>query len=218
MNKLVVMLMLYISALPAWATPVKLENIRAETSVPAVERGAEAFMNTCHGCHGLKYVRYRNLASFGIDKSKIDAWRGDQPLEASLTSLLPDDAAMQSFGLIPPDLSLITKAREGGTSYVYSFLTGYYLTPEGLPGNRVFPETKMPDALGIGALGIGGAADPGLHAELQGKARDVVSFLAWAADPHEEERHRLGYYVIGYLVILTTLLYFVKRQVWSRLE
>jgi len=213
MKKLVVMLVFYSFALPAWAAEAKLENIQVETSVPAVERGVETLMNACHGCHGVKYIKYRDLATFGIDKKKIDAWRGDQPLDASLTSLMPDDAAMQSFGTIPPDLSLMTKAREGGASYVYSYLIGYYLTPEGMPGNHIFPETKMPDA-----LGIGGTTDSAQRAELQGKARDVVSFLAWAADPHEEERHILGYYVIGYLAVLTLLLYFVKNQVWSRLK
>lgn len=213
MKKFIVILMLYCSTSAVWATEAKLENIQVETNVPAVERGAEIAMNACHGCHGLKYIKYRDLATFGIDKKKIDAWRGDQPLDASLTSLMPDDAAMQSFGTIPPDLSLITKAREDGASYVYSYLTGYYLTPKGMPGNHIFPETKMPDA-----LGIGGTIDSAQRAELQGKARDVVSFLAWAADPHEEERHILGYYVIGYLVVLTLLLYFVKNQVWSRLK
>lgn len=213
MKKLVIMLVLCGFVLPALATEAKLENIQVETNVPAVERGAEIVMNACHGCHSLKYIKYRNLATFGINKKKIDTWRGDQPLDAALTSLMPDDAAMQSFGSIPPDLSLITKAREGGASYVYSYLIGYYLTPEGMPSNHIFPETKMPDA-----LGIGGTTDSAQRAKLQEKARDVVSFLAWAADPHEEERHRLGYYVIGYLVVLTLLLYFVKNQVWSRLK
>ncbi|MCR4299608.1 MAG: hypothetical protein NUV75_12830 [Gallionella sp.] len=53
---------------------------------------------------------------------------------------------------------------------------------------------------------------------MQVKARELVSFLAWAADPHREERHRLGYYVIGYLLVLTTLLFFLKNQIWSRLK
>lgn len=213
MRRLVLTLMFYSLAVPAWATEAKLENIQVETSIPAVERGAETLMNSCHGCHSLKYIKYRDLATFGIDKKKIDAWRGDQPLEASLTSLIPDDAALLSFGLVPPDLSLITEARDGGSNYVYSYLVGYYLTPAGMPGNHIFPETKMPDA-----FGIAGTTDAAQRAELQGKARDVVSFLAWAADPHEEERHRLGYYVIGYLVVLTLLLYFLKNQIWSGLK
>lgn len=213
MKQPVFMLVYCCLALTAWAAEAKLEDIQVETDVPAVERGAETVLNACHGCHALKYIRYRDLAGFGIDRKKIDEWRGDQSLEASLTSLMPDDAAMQSFGLIPPDLSLITQAREGGTSYVYSYLTGYYLTADGVAGNHVFSETKMPDALGMSVT-----TDSAQRAALQGKARDVVSFLAWAADPHEKERHELGYYVIGYLIILTLLLYFVKKQVWSRLK
>lgn len=211
MKKCMVMLML--SALPVWATPAKLKTIQVKTSVDAVQRGAEALINTCLGCHGLKYIKYRDLAVFGMDRKKIDAWRGDQALEATLASQMPDDAAIQSFGMIPPDLSLITKARAGGASYVYSYLTGYYLTPQGLPGNPIFPETKMPDA-----LGMGGTTDSAQRTALQEKAHDIVSFLAWAADPHEQERHQLGYYVIGYLLILTLLLYLVKRRVWSRLK
>lgn len=213
MNKFIVILMLCCSTSPVRATEAKLENIQLDISVPAVERGVDGLMNYCHSCHSLKYIKYRDLATFGIDKKKIEDWRGDQPLDAPLASLMSDDAAMQSFGKIPPDLSLMTKAREGGASYVYSYLLGYFNTPEGMTGNHIFPETKMPDA-----LGISGATDTALRTEIQGKARDIVSFLVWAADPHEEERYRLGYYVIGYLVILTSLLYMVKNQVWSRLE
>src|SRR3989304_6109482 len=129
MNVLVVMLVFYCSAWPARAAETKPENIQLVAGAPAVERGAETLMNACRGCHGVKYIRYRDLATIGIDNIKIDAWRGDQPQDAALTSLMPDDAAMQSFGMIPPDLSLMTKSRAGGANYVYSFLTGYYLTP-----------------------------------------------------------------------------------------
>jgi ubiquinol-cytochrome c reductase cytochrome c1 subunit len=213
MKKPIVVLMLCCFTSTVWASDAKLENIQVDTSVPAVERGADTLMNYCHSCHSLKYIKYRDLAAFGIDKKKIEDWRGGQPLDAPLAGLMPDDAAMQSFGKIPPDLSLVTKAREGGASYVYSYLLGYYNTPEGITVNHIFPETKMPDV-----LGISGTTKPAQRDELQGKARDIVSFLAWAADPHEEERHRLGYYVIGYLVILTLLLYIVKNQIWSGLK
>ena len=213
MKKFIVVLTLCSSISPAFATGAKLEPVQIDASVTAVERGAETLMNSCHNCHSLKYIKYRDLIAFGMDKKKIDAWRGDQPLDAPLTSLMPDDAAKQSFGLIPPDLSLMTNAREGGASYVYSYLLGYYTTPEGTTSNHIFPETKMPDA-----LGISGTTEPAQQNELRGKARDLVSFLAWAADPHQDERHRLGYYVIGYLIFLTVLLYIVKRQIWSRLN
>jgi cytochrome c1 len=71
----------------------------------------------------------------------------------------------------------------------------------------------MPDI-----LNGSGATDGAQRAEVQGKARDIVSFLTWASDPHEAERIRLGYYVIGYLIVLTTLLYFVKKQIWAKLK
>lgn len=213
MKKRLVLLMLCCSAFPAWATEAKLERIQLETSVHAIERGAVTLMNACLGCHALKYIKYRDLAAFGMDKVKIDEWRGDKPMEASLASLLPDEFAMQSFGLVPTDLSLITNARSGGANYVYSYLTGYYLTADGISDNHVFPGTNMPDVLGIAS-----ATDSAQRAALEEKSRDVVSFLAWAADPHEQERHKLGYYVIGYLIILTLLLYFLKNQIWSRLK
>jgi ubiquinol-cytochrome c reductase cytochrome c1 subunit len=213
MKKLIVIVMFCCLTSPAWTMEVELEKFHVDTSVLAVERGVDTFINACHGCHSLKYVHYRDLASFGIDKDKIAAWRGDSTLDAAMTSQMSDDAAMQSFGKIPPDLSLMTKAREGGTSYVYSYLVGYYNTPEGMTSNHIFPETKMPDA-----LGISGTTDPAQRSELQAKAHDIVSFLSWAADPHEEERLALGYYVIGYLVILTLLLYNVKLEVWSKLK
>ncbi len=213
MKKLIASLMLCCSTSLLWAAEATLENIQADTSLPAVERGMDDLMNNCHSCHSLKYIRYLDLAKFGIDKKKIDALRGDQPLDAPLAGLMSDEAAMQSFGRIPPDLSLMTKAREGGASYVYSYLLGYYNTPEGMTSNHIFPETKMPDALGISS-----ATEPAQRDELKKTAHDIVSFLAWAADPHEQERHRLGFFVIGYLVILTLLLYSVKNQIWSRLK
>jgi ubiquinol-cytochrome c reductase cytochrome c1 subunit len=213
MKKFIVLWMLCCSVSPVWAAEAKLENIQVDTSLAAIERGVDDLMNNCHSCHTLKYIKYRDLARFGIDKKKIDEWRGDQPLDAPLASLMSDEAAMQSFNLVPPDLSLMTKAREGGPSYVYSYLLGYYNTPEGETRNHIFPETKMPDPLGIST-----ATEPAQQEEIRKTAHDIVSFLTWAADPHEQERHRLGYYVIGYLVILTLLLYFVKNQIWARLK
>ena len=214
MNKIIVSLAMFFTVMsPASASEGNFENFQVDTSVVAVERGVDAFMNSCHGCHSLKYVHYRDLAGFGIDKDRITAWRGDSTLDSAMSSLLSDEAALASFGKIPPDLSMMVRAREGGAGYLFSYLTGYYLTPEGKTSNRFFPLTKMPDALEIST-----ATDPGKRSEIIEHAHDIVSFLSWAADPHEAERKSLGYYVIGYLIILTVLLYNVKLQVWSRLK
>lgn len=213
MKKFFALLALCCTVFPASATEIKLEKFQVDTSVLAVERGVDTFMNACHGCHSLKYVHYRDLVSFGIDKNKISSWRGDSTLDSAMTSLMTDEAAIQSFGKIPPDLSMMVRAREGGTNYLYSYLIGYYLTPDGNTSNHIFPLTKMPDVLGISST-----TDPAQLSEQQGKAHDIVSFLSWASDPHEAERQSLGYYVIGYLIILTLLLYNVKLEVWSKLK
>jgi ubiquinol-cytochrome c reductase cytochrome c1 subunit len=213
MKNLIVSLILCCASSQLWAAEAMLENIKVDTDLPAIARGVDDLMNNCHSCHNLKYITYLNLAKLGIDRKKIDEWRGDQPMDAPLASLMSDEAAMQSFNLVPPDLSLMTKAREGGASYVYSYLLGYYNTPDGVTHNHIFPATKMPDPLGMST-----ATDHAQREEIKKTAHDIVSFLYWAADPHEQERYRLGYYVIGYLVILTLLLYFVKKQVWSRLK
>ena len=213
MNKFIASLILCCSASQAWSAEAMLENIKVDTELPALARGVEDVMNNCHGCHNLKYIRYLDLVKLGIDKQKIDEWRGDQPLDAPLAGMMSDEAAMQSFNLLPPDLSLMTKAREGGADYVYSYLLGYYSTPDGETKNHIFPGTKMPDPLGMST-----ATDHAQREEIKKSAHDIVSFLYWAADPHEQERHKMGYYVIGYLIILSSLLYLVKKQIWSRLK
>ncbi len=197
----------------AWANEAVLEKVAVQRDVASIERGADAMMSACHSCHSLKYVKYRDLMVLGMNKEKVDGWRGEQSLDTPLLAQMSDADAMQSFGKAPPDLSMMTRARNGGANYLYSYLLGYYLKADGQTGNHLYPETKMPDPLGISS-----ATDDAQRTSIRAQARDVVSFLAWAADPHESERIRLGYYVMGYLLVLTTMLYFVKQQIWSRLK
>lgn len=197
----------------AWASEAVLDKVTLDDSVPAIERGADTLMNACHSCHSMKYIKYRDLLTFGMNKKKVDDWRGEQSLDTPLMAQMSEADALQAFGKAPPDLSLMTKARDGGVHYVYSYLLGYYMTTDGMPGNHIYPETKMPDPLGISA-----ATDASQRTAIQAQARDIVSFLAWAADPHQSERMRLGYYVIAYLLGLTLMLYIVKQQIWSRLK
>ena len=198
----------------AWGeTEMPLQKIDVATDVPTLERGAETVIGVCTGCHSLKYIRFRNLAELGISKDKIDQWRGSNPMGTSIASQMSADDAAATFGKAPPDLSLMAKAREGGADYIYSYLLGYYNMPDGGTGNHYFPPTKMPDV-----LQVAGVTDPAQHAKLEKTARDVASFLAWAADPHAQERKTLGYYVLGYLFIFTTMLYFLKQRIWAQLD
>lgn len=213
MNKLSVLFISSCLATSALASEAKLDTIKVDSSKATIARGIDAVMSDCHSCHSLKYIRYRDLVGLGIDKQKVDEWRGDQPPDAPLMAQMSADDAIQAFGKAPPDLSLMTKARDGGVNYVYSYLVGYYAKPDGMTGNHIFPETRMPDILGISS-----ATDEAQRKEIKAKAGDIVSFLSWAADPHEQERETLGYYVLAYLIVLTVLLYFVKNQVWSKLD
>jgi len=198
----------------AWAeTETALNKVEVATDLPTLERGAETVMTVCVGCHSLKYIRFHELAKLGMAKDKVDTWRGSNTMGTAISSQMPADAALASFGKAPPDLSLMAKARVGEADYLYSYLLGYYTTPEGATGNHYFPATKMPDV-----LAVAGVTDPAQRAQLEQKAREVTSFLAWAADPRAQERQTLGYYVIGYLLILTTMLYFLKRRIWAKLD
>lgn len=119
--------------------------------------------------------------------------------EAAMTAA----AARSAFGKAPPDLSLMAKAlgRGGeGAGYIYALLAGYNETPE---KNSVFPNIAMPPPFS--------RDDP----QLIQKAKDVSAFLLYAADPSANERQGLGRYVLGYMAVLTTLLYFLNRKVWQ---
>jgi cytochrome c1 len=213
MKRLLVFTMCWL-ACSAWGeTEVPLKKVAVGTDLPTLQRGAETVMTVCIGCHSLKYLRFRELAKLDIAKDKVDTWRGSNPMGTAIASQMPSDAAMASFGKAPPDLSLIAKAREGEANYIYSYLLGYYNTPEGATGNHYYPPTKMPDV-----LGVAGVTDPAQLEELNKKAREVTSFLVWATDPRAEERKSLGYYVIGYLIVFTAMLYFLKGRIWARLD
>ncbi len=146
-------------------------------------------------------------------------------------------------GVLPPDLSLITKSRAGwegslatfytttlfngigGPEYVYSVLTGYEQTPPELADHQ--PDTghynpyfvgapwiAMPPPLSDGAVTYG----DGTEATVDQMARDVAAFLAWAAEPTLEERKRIGFQVLLYMAVLTVLLYLIKNMIWSRIH
>ena len=196
----------------AWGAESKLEKIEVRTDFPILERGLETVMTVCLGCHGLKYIKFRDLAGLGIAKDKVDGWRGANPMGTAIGSQMSADAALQAFGTVPPDLSLMTKAREGGPHYVYAFLAGFYTNDKGKPDNKIFPGTKMPDVMGV-AFATGAE-----RTAIENKAKEVASFLEWAGDPKAQERRELGIYVIAYLIVLTILLYLVKCRTWARLK
>jgi ubiquinol-cytochrome c reductase cytochrome c1 subunit len=128
---------------------------------------------------------------------------------------------------IPPDLSLITKAREGGPAYVYSLLTGFQpqpaallkrfpeaKTPAGLYYNPYFPNLNIAMPPPLTTEGQITYAD-GTKATVPQMAKDVAAFLAWTAEPTLEKRHQTGWAVLGFLLFATILAWFAKHQIWA---
>ena len=195
-----------LAMLVAAATEVAANDDRARAGVQVV-------LGMCTACHGVKYVQYRDLAALGLSSEEIARLRGDNEPGDRIESLTSPGDAQLAYGVEPPDLSLIVAAREGGSRHLYDYLTGYYVDEQGVIENRVYPGTRMPDIFGISAAG-----DPASRTEIEQSVNSAVAFLEWAADPNKRTREFVGYFVLGYLVLLTFLLYLVKRRIWSTLR
>lgn len=207
----------------------------------AVQRGLQVYREVCAACHGLKYVYYRDLTKIGYSDDDAKAFAAEAEIEDgpnddgemftrarrlsdSFPAPFPNAKAARAAngGALPPDLSLIVKAREDGENYVHALLTGYAEPPAGfelLDGVNYNPyfegrQIAMPPPLTADAVSY---AD-GTQATVDQMARDVVEFLSWAAEPTLEARHRLGFKVVVFLLLLAGLFYAVKRKVWADLH
>jgi ubiquinol-cytochrome c reductase cytochrome c1 subunit len=204
-----------------------------------LQRGFQVYREVCHSCHGLKFIAFRNLQALGFNADQIAAIAGefevqDGPNDQGDMFMRPAKAAdhvpppfandqaarVANNGALPPDLSLIVKARAGGPEYIYGVLTGYRETPpegfqmqEGMYYNESFPghQIAMPPPLSDDRVTY---AD-GTQATLSQEAKDVVAFLTWAAEPKMEDRKRLGVSTLLFLIVLTGMLYALKRHYWS---
>ncbi len=191
----------------------ELKPIKVDRSEESLRRGAQIVFDNCMRCHSLRYITYRDLMDMGFSKEEVDVLRQGKRMGEYLQTTMPPAAAKFHFGMLPPDLSLMAKARKNGPSYIYTLLTSYEEMSNGKIDNPVFPGIRMPDVLNVTV-----DTAPEERKIVDQKARDVVAFLEWAADPRAQERRELGVYVIAYLIILTGLLYWRKRRIWSRLK
>lgn len=206
----------------------------------AAQRGFQVYDTVCSNCHSLKQAYYRDLMGLGLTEEQVkaiaagktvpDIDEAGQPTERPalpsdhFRSPFPNDKAARAVnnGGLPPDLSVITKAREGGADYVYAILTGYTDPPPGfhlMAGsnyNKYFPgnQIAMLQPLQDGMVDYTDATNPSLDQE----ARDVVTFLTFIANPELEQRHRMGVRVVLFLLFLTGLSYAVKRKLWAGVD
>jgi ubiquinol-cytochrome c reductase cytochrome c1 subunit len=204
----------------------------------SAQRGFQIYSNVCTNCHSMQLLHYRDLSGIGLSPEQIKAIAAgvtvsqgvdDQgnPKEGPATganqfkSPFTNEKAARAAnnGALPPDLSLIVNAREGGADYIYGILTGFTQAPadfkmqDGMYYNKAFPghQIAMPQPLQDGTVEY---AD-GTKNSLDQESRDIVTFLAWAANPEMVERKQMGVRVVLFLVFMTGLTYAVKRKVWS---
>jgi ubiquinol-cytochrome c reductase cytochrome c1 subunit len=212
-----------------------------------LQRGFQVYSEVCSACHSLKLVSFRDLKGLGYNEAEIKKiasdWKTQVPSinpdtgEAATRKAIPSDTFPSPFpnevaaraannNALPPDLSLITKAREGGAAYVYSLLTGFQNQPAELL--KKFPDAKTPPNLHYNPYfaNLNIAMPPpltttgqvtyadGTPPTVDQMAKDVAAFLVWTAEPNLENRHASGIAVAVFLLFATILGYFAYQQIW----
>ncbi len=222
-----------------------------------LQRGFKVYREVCAACHSVEMLSFRNLAEPGgpgyspaqaaavaAEYKIADTDDSGQPKERAgrVADTFPkpfpnDKAAVATYGAVPPDMSVLAKARtyergfpwflldiftqfqEQGPDYIVALVKGYeeapkdFAVPEGAHFNKYFPGhvIKMPAPLSDGQV----TYDDGSPATVDQYAKDVTAFLVWVAEPHLEQRKRIGFQVMIFLIVLSGLMYFTKKKVWA---
>jgi ubiquinol-cytochrome c reductase cytochrome c1 subunit len=214
-----------------------------------LQRGFQVYKEVCAGCHSLTQVSFRDLAQLGYNEAEVKAianqWSTEVPSvnpetgEPATRKAIPSDrfpspyanetaARAANNNALPPDLSLMAKAREGGPAYIYSLLTGYQAQPAALVAK--FPGAKTPQGLHYNPYfaNLNVAMPPPLTADGQvtyaegnppatvdQMAKDVAAFLLWTAEPNLQGRHKSGVAVLFFLILATVFGYLSYRNIWA---
>ena len=207
----------------------------------SAQRGFLVYKQVCASCHSMDLLDYRHLTGIGFSEAEVSALASgflvidgpDENGDMFRRPAVPSDgfinpyendqmARLANNGSLPPDLSVITKARAYGADYLYALLTGYEDPPEGVElrsgmhYNRYFSggQIAMPSMIVEGGGGVVEYLD-GTEPTLAQQAWDVTTFMMWAAEPHMERRKEMGVMVLLFLAVFAVLMWMVKRRVWS---
>ena len=210
----------------------------------SLQRGYQVYTEVCASCHSMNLVSYRNLGEpggpeFSVDQVKAIAanfevedgpnadgemfTRPGRPSDKFVSPYPNVQAATAANGgAYPPDMSVLVKARKGGSDYIYSVLMGYEDPPAGfeledgvyynkyMDGKKI----KMSNPLSEGIV----TYSDGTAATEAQMAKDVTTFLTWTAEPHLETRHKMGVKVLIFLTIFSLLVYLSMKRIWSRID
>ena len=210
----------------------------------SLQRGFQVYKEVCSSCHSMEYLSYRNLGEPGGPEFSLEEVKAiaasveiddgpDNQGEMFTRPGKPSDkfkspypnvqaSTVANGGAYPPDMSVLVKARPGGADYMYSVLMGYEEPPAGMKLDdgvyynkyMIGQKIKMASPLLEGIVEY----SDGTKASVDQMAKDVTTFLAWAAEPELEVRHKLGIKVIIYLLLLTILVYLSMKKIWSRID
>ena len=236
--------LVFVNSVKAAGSSVKLESpLIDQGNQKSLQRGAQAFVNHCMGCHTAGYQRYSRMAAdLGLSEEDVEAnliFTTDDAGEptkigALMTNAMTADYGKQAFGVIPPNLALTARSR--GVDWIYTYLKSYYLDPSKTTtgvNNLVYPGTAMPHVLGdlqgwavpvLGEESHGAQPITSLKIETPGTlseaeyddlVADITNFMAYMADPIKETRHRIGMWVMLFLFGLLALTYALKKEYWK---
>ncbi len=208
---------------------------------PQIQRGFQVYKEVCAACHSLEYISFRNFEALGYSEAQVKALAAEYEVDDGpddngdmfkrkakpsdkLPKPYPNDkfARASNNGALPPDLSLMAKARHGGPDYIMHLLLGYEDAPkdmklaDGMSYNKYFTghQIAMPRQIEDGKVEY---AD-GTKSDSKQIAADVAAFLMWTAEPKMEVRHATGVRVLLFTLLFTVLAYLLKRRIWARLE
>jgi len=210
------------------SSKVALDNVELDLSDKAsLQRGAKIFMNYCLSCHSASYMRYNRMGKdLGLSDKQVKEslmFASDKVGDTMTVAMRPEDAK-KWFGVVPPDLSVISRAR--GTDWLYTYLRSYYLDTDKPLGtnNLVFTDVGMPHVLWQEQGYLRKDSDNQLHAltgdqemafEYSMIIRDLVNFMAYIGEPSKIERLALGKWVLLYLVLFFFVAYPLKKAFWE---
>ena len=207
----------------------------------ALQRGFKVYREVCAGCHSMKLLYYRDLIDIGFSEAQVKAIAAEYDVldgpndegEMFERDGLPSDkfanpyandkaARAANNGAYPPDLSLIVKARPKGADYVKSLLLGYVDPPKDMiiPNGQHYNKYMAGNLIAMASPLSDGLVDydDGTQNSMDQMTTDVTTFLAWAAEPSLEDRKRMGFKVILFLVVLFILAYISKQQIWRDIK
>jgi ubiquinol-cytochrome c reductase cytochrome c1 subunit len=176
----------------------------------SLQSGAHTFVNYCLGCHGLQYMRYNRLTDLGLTEAQIRdnlMFSAEKVGETMKIAMAVKDGKAW-FGVPPPDLSVISRAR--GADWLYTYLRTFYRDPKSAHGwnNKVFPNAAMPHALWK-------VQAEQSAVQYDTTVRDLVNFLVYVGEPSAQSRKNIGIVVLFVLGLLFILAYAMKKAFWK---